>query len=120
MSQPSSSSQSSTGYNIVFGRPSIKISVEERGAQERVILRSRRISAGPIDRRFRLGRKDSGPAGKDLNRCICELQCGGSAVQPGTFPHSQRCQNDNTFSPLFFDSIILVCYGAEVPENSKE
>jgi hypothetical protein len=27
---------------------------------------------------------------------------------------SRRCQNDNTFPPLFFDSTQGVCYGAEV------
>jgi hypothetical protein len=27
---------------------------------------------------------------------------------------SQRCQNDNTFPALFFDSVQSVCYGAEV------
>src|SRR6266478_8167486 len=108
MSQPSFSSQFSTGYNIVFGRPSIKLSVEERGARERVILRYRGISAGPIG--------DSGPAGKDLIRCIWEMRCRGSA---STFSHYQRRQNDNTFLPLFFDSIILVCYGAGVGKFSS-
>src|SRR6266436_8371064 len=93
MSQPSYSSQSNTGHNIVLWRFEHLTPVEKRGARERVILRFPRISSRP----------------KDVVRRICIVR-GASGVDV----RYRRCQNDNTFSPLSFDSVILVCYGAEV------
>jgi hypothetical protein len=69
--------------------------------QHPVILRSRRRSAGP----------------KDLNRGIYTIRR-ASSIAPIQRASRRSAQNANIFLPLSFDSIILVCYGAEVGENS--